>query len=442
MAEAETLVRKDGPEPPGRPGQPGQPEPHAYGSPFSPGYLGFVAANGFSAVGNSAWFVALTVVLTETASPTVTGAVLALCSLPALLGLLIGGAVVDRTGPRRVMVVADLLRCAVQAAAAVVAWLGHLSVPVFVAVLLLTNLMDAFFMPASGALRPRLLPREHLLRGNSLFLLGARGGQALGGPVGALLMGVGGAALVAGFDAVSFAVSAVAVLLLRAPAVRQAVPTAAPSPGKAEDGGGPPPEGLPARIREGLRYIRGHRDLFWLIVLIGLSELASMGPVNVGLVLLADRYGTPLGVGALLTAFTLGAVASFLISTAWPTRRRSGGMVVVGVTGQGLLLAVLGLIGSFGPAVAVYFGLGMLSGLVGNVLGSLVQRWAAPEVRGRVMSVLNMTAFTAVPVGNLMLGVLVNAVGLPATMLLHGALAGLAALIAALRPAIGKARLD
>ncbi|MFE6051422.1 MFS transporter [Kitasatospora sp. NPDC056446] len=431
MAETETLTRKDGP---------GQPEQHAFGSPFHPGYLGFVVANGFSAIGNSAWFVALTVVLTEIASPTVVGAVLALSSLPALLGLLVGGAVVDRTGPRRVMIVADLLRCAIQAAAAVIAWAGHLSVVVFVAVLLLTNLMDAFFMPASGALRPRLLPREHLLRGNSLFLLGSRGGQAVGGPIGAVLMGAGGAALVAGFDAVSFAVSAVAVLLMRIPAVLRA--PAAPPEQAAPEAAAPPPEGLAARIREGLRYIRGHRDLFWLMVLIGLSELASMGPVNVGLVLLADRFGTPLGVGALLTAFTLGAVASFLITTAWPTRRRSGGVVVAGVAAQGLLLAGLGLVGSFVPAVVLYFGLGVLSGMVGNVLGSLVQRWSAPEVRGRVMSVLTMTAFMAAPVGNLLLGVLVNAVGLPATMVLHGAVAGLAAVIALVRPAIGRARLD
>ncbi|MER7756254.1 MFS transporter [Kitasatospora sp. NPDC097643] len=422
MAETETLARED------------EPEPVSYDSPFRLGYLGFVAANGFSAIGNSAWFVALTVLLTELASPTVVGAVLALSSLPSLAGMLIGGAVVDKVGPRKVMIVSDALRCAVQGAAAAVAYLADLSVAVLALVLLLTNLANAFFMPAAGALRPRLLPGEHLLRGNSLYSLGTRGGQALGGPVGALLIGLGGTALVAAFDAASFALSALAVFLVRVPALVRAAPAPA--------AGAPAQDGLGSRIREGLRYIRGHRDLLWLIVLIGLSELASMGPVNVGLVLLADQYGHPLGVGALLTAFTLGAVVSFLATVVWPTKRRSGGVVVYGVAAQAALLVVLGQLGSIVPAVAVYFGLGVLSGLVGNVLSSLVQLWSKAEVRGRVMSVLSMTVFIAAPLGNLMLGWFVQLMGLAATMALHGALAAAAAAIALVRPAIGRARLD
>ena len=65
------------------------------------------------------------------------------------------------------MVGTDLARCgAMLAAAGAVAVIGPV-VPVLVAVAAVLSLLNAFFVPASGALRPQLLPAKHLVRGNA-----------------------------------------------------------------------------------------------------------------------------------------------------------------------------------------------------------------------------------------------------------------------------------
>ncbi|MFJ9770752.1 MFS transporter [Kitasatospora sp. NPDC101157] len=415
---------------------------YTFRKPTQPGYLGFAASAGLSSLGDAAWFVGVTVALTDLVSPAVAGTILSLCSLPQLAGLLVGGAVADRVGHRRVMFTADVLRCAVLLVAGVAAFTVDLPIPAIIAVLVALTVLGAFFDPASGALRPELLPPDQMLRGNSIFLLGSRGGQAAGGPIGAALMAAGGFAAVAVFDAVSFAVSALAVRMTGPVKRIRAAEPAEPGPAAERDPAAPGRlRRLGTEIRFGLSYVGAQRDLLWLIVIIGISELACSGPVNIGLVLIAQEHGSATGAGVLLTAFTIGATGSYLLTSVWPIRRRAGLIAVAGLAAQALLTGILGYLSAFPATLAVYLGLGMLSGFIGNVFFSLIQRWAAKEVRGRVMSVLNVPLFVAASLGNMVMGVMVQSLGMGTTFLAHGLLDALAVLIA-LRPAIRSAHLS
>ncbi|MEV4643124.1 MFS transporter [Actinoplanes sp. NPDC049548] len=408
--------------------------------PLSPRYLAFVAGMGLSSLGDAAWYVALTWTLTRVSSPAVAGAVLALAGLPMLAALLAGGAVADRYGPRRVMVGTDLARCgAMLAAAGTVAVIGPV-VPLLVAVAAVLSLLNAYFVPASGALRPQLLPSRHLVRGNAAYLLGLRGGQAAGGPIGAALVDVGGIALVACVNAVSFVGSAMAVLLSRplAAATARLAPVA---PAQR-----PPPEARPpffAQVRAGLRYIARERRLRLLMVVAGLVELSNAGPLNIGVVLFARSAGTAAsGTGLLLTAFTAGATVSFLATLILPARRRAAPRLVAGILTQGACLVTLGLAGSLSWGVAAYFITGVSSGFVGITLVSLVQRWSATELRGRVMSIQALVIFASVPLGNLAIGSLIEWFGVAVTMCAHAILSCAAVAIVLATPALRGARLD
>jgi MFS family permease len=391
-------------------------------------YLGFIAGMTLSSLGDAAWYVALTWTLATAVSPAAAGALLALAALPRLVTLLVGGAVADRTGPRRVMVVTDVARAVVMVGAALAVLAIGPNVTVLVLAAAGLALLSAFFVPASGALRPQLLPESQLVRGNALYLIGLRGGQAAGGPLGALMLGIGGVALVAIANAATF--------LAAAGGVAKARPMAVPAPAVADR------PRLLAAIGEGLRYVGRQRRILLLMLVIGLSELGCAGPLNLGLALLAEATGADAtGAGLLLTAFTVGATISFLIALAWPARGRAGLVVGAGLLGQAVSLSMLAGITSFGWQLAAYVLLGLTSGTVGVVLVSLLQRFSDADVRSRVMSIQALLGFAAVPLGNVLIGVLIQLTGLQVTMLAHAAMCAAAFVVVALTASLRSASL-
>ncbi|OLF07037.1 hypothetical protein BLA60_29330 [Actinophytocola xinjiangensis] len=402
--------------------------PGTRSGPLSARYLSFVAAVGLSAIGDAAWMIALASTVVGVAGPATAGAVLALAGLPRIVTMLVGGAVADRRGPARVMVGTDLGRCVVMLGAAGAVLVTGPSVPVLVAAAAGLTLLSAFFVPASGALRPLLLPERDLVRGNTLYLVGLRAGQAAGGPVGAWLVGLGGVVAVAVANAASFLVSALAVSRFREKAPEPRTTT------------GPR---FVTRVAEGFRHVMGHRDLRRLVLVVGLAELASAGPVNIGLVLVADEIGAGLsGAGLLLTAFTVGATVAFGWGLVRPVGRRAGPVALVSLVAQAVVLVALGQVQATVAALACYGLLGLLSAQLGVVLVSQIQRGAETAVRGRVMSIMSLVVFAAPPLGNAVIGGAIEWFGLTTTMVAHGALALVAAAVYGSARALREARLD
>lgn len=396
--------------------------------PLSASYLTFVSATGLSSLGDAAWMLALTTTLIGVSSATTAGLLVALAGVPRVIALLGGGVAADRYGPVRVMVWADLLRCAVMVVAAGVVLAVEPTAAVLAVVAAALTVLGAFFVPASGALRPLLLPEEHLVRGNALYLIGLRTGQAAGGPVGAALLGLGGVAAVAAANAASFLVSAAAVARSR--------PEGHVAPQRDR-------VSVRTRIAEGLRHVAGDPALRTLVAVIGLVELAAAGPVNIGLVLLAHSIGAGnTGAGLLLTAFTVGATLAFVFTLVHPVGRRAGPVLVLVVCAQAVVLAALGVLGTLPALLGGYGVLGLLTALSGVVLTSLIQRRTPAPVRGRVMSIMSLVVFGAPLLGNAAIGAAIDLFGLTTTMALHGLSAVVAVCVYASSPVLRGARLD
>lgn len=395
--------------------------------PLSASYLTFVSATGLSSLGDAAWMLALTTTLITVSSATTAGLLVALAGVPRVIALLGGGVAADRYGPVKVMVWTDLARCAVMVAAAGVVLVVEPTAAVLAVVAAALTVLGAFFVPASGALRPLLLPDEHLVRGNALYLIGLRTGQAAGGPVGAALLGLGGVAAVAVANAASFLVSAAAVARSR------------------PEGPVPRRERIAIRtsIAEGLRHVAGDPALRTLVLVVGLVELAAAGPVNIGLVLLAHSIGAGApGAGLLLTAFTVGATVAFLFTLARPVGRHAGPLLVLAVCAQALALGALGVLGTLPALLGGYGVLGLLTALSGVVLTSLIQRRTPAPVRGRVMSIMSLVVFGAPLLGNALIGVSIDLFGITTTMALHALSALVAVCVYASSPVLRGARLD
>ncbi|WP_432167061.1 MFS transporter [Streptomyces sp. bgisy031] len=349
--------------------------------------LRWLAAYTASVTGDVTYFLALTWAATRAAGPSPAGFVITAAALPRALLMLGGGVVADRFGPRRVAITSDATRCLVILAAAAAALHTSPSLWLLIAVAVVFGVVDAVFMPAVGALPPRLTAPEQLARVQGMRGLSIRLsnfiGPLLAGAVLAL-SGVAGTFTVAG---VLFAASLVLLLTIRMRPL---------TPGSDEQ---PVPGTARQDLIDGLRYIRRHRMLAPLITVIGLSEMCFSGPVGAGLVLLADERGWgAAGMGWIASAFSIGGATAGLLLTV-SARIPRAGLVMSGalfVTAAGTV--ALGHAPSL-PA-AVLFGalVGLTSGITMAVTSALVQTEVDPHYLGRVTAVTTLGTLGLAPV--------------------------------------------
>ncbi|WP_019885484.1 MFS transporter [Streptomyces purpureus] len=350
-----------------------------------PNVLRWVAAYTASTLGDSVYHLALSWAAVRGGTPAEAGLVLAVSAVPRALLMLGGGVVADRFGPRRVVVVSDTVRCLVVLAVAASLFLSSPGLWFLAAVALVFGCVDALFMPAVGALPPRIAPRDQLARVQGLRGLAYRAGLVLGAPLGGLAVALGGAAAAFGTAALLFAFSLPLLLALRV----------APLPGdQAANAGGTAVRDL----ADGLRYIRRHQVLGPLMIVIALSDLGFVGPLNVGLALLSDARGWgAAGIGWVLAGFGTGAGAASLLLTVRGRIPRAGAVMAWTITLGAVSIAALAYVPLLPVAVAVALCVGLLAGLSGALCGALTQTECDPAYLGRVTSVSHFFSLGVAP---------------------------------------------
>lgn len=334
-------------------------------------------------------------------------------TLPLVIFILIGGTFSDRYDRRRLMIGADLLRGLAIGAMGILSISGALELWHMALFMALVGLGDAFFNPASTAIVPDLLPEEKLPQANAINgilrrLMISIVGPALAGFVIAVF-GPGPAFVV---DALTFAVSAVAVFAIRAR------PHARP---KSELG----IRQTLGDIGEGLSYVR-RRPWIWATLLSAmLSLLVFFGPVQVIVpFLVKNRLG--LGPEALGTIFAVGGVGSIImaigIGQLGLPRRRVTVMFVAWTFGI-TAMAVYGVMTALWQALLVAAFTHALFELGQVIWTTMLQQMVPRQLLGRVSSVDWLVSIGLVPLSYALTGPASELFGAGPTMV-YGALAG------------------
>ncbi|MGW2374330.1 MULTISPECIES: MFS transporter [Kitasatospora] len=342
--------------------------------------------------------------------------------------VLLGGAVADRFGARRVMLAGDAVMLAATVALAL-AVAGDRGVPLWllVAAAAVIGTVDAFYLPASGSMPRRLVPADRLPRALALRQAGGQSAVLLGAPLGGLLVAVGGLAGAAAADAVSF--GAVLLVLLRVRPAQDRSGSALPARA-----------GLLGEAAAGVRLALGDPLLRAALLLTGAAAGALLPVVSLLGPLLARAHGWAAGTAGLVTGGQAAGVLAVAALVAW-----RGGLPRAGVgAAAGLCTASVGvalLALSAGPAGAVTGSTvtGIGSGLFACHLGPLVLGGAPASHLSRVQALLTLVQSLALVLSTGLLGALADATGAALPTLLCAlatATAGLAALaIPALRRA-------
>jgi MFS family permease len=156
-------------------------------------------------------------VLDITGSKTDIGLVLAARSLPMVVFLLAGGIWADRLPRHRVMVAADLVSGASQAAVALLLILGEAEIWHLAALGVVNGSATAFFFPASQGIVPQTVPAALLQQANALLRLVFNTSFIAGAAIGGLLVAAFGSGTAIAFDAAAYAAGAVFVGAMRLP---------------------------------------------------------------------------------------------------------------------------------------------------------------------------------------------------------------------------------
>ncbi|MFF6959914.1 MFS transporter [Streptomyces sp. NPDC008317] len=347
--------------------------------------LRWLTAYTASVTGDLLYFLALTWAATRVAGPSQVGLVIAAGALPRAVLMLGGGAVADRFGPRKIAVASDATRCAVILAAALMLVATTPGLWLLVPVALVFGVVDAVFMPAVGALPPRITTHDQLARVNGMRGLSIRLSNAVGPLLAGVVLAAGGAA--GAFTAAGVLFAASLALLLT---VRTAEPVAVRESER------------PSLLREsaeGLRYIRRHALLGPLVVVVGLSEMCFSGPVAAGLVLLADERGWGAsGMGWVASAFSVGAAGAAMLLTVGSGPPRAGLVMFCALLLTAAGTAALGYAPTLASAVVLGAVVGVGSGLTSTLTGALVQTVTEPRYLGRVTAVTTLCALGLAPV--------------------------------------------
>jgi MFS family permease len=357
-------------------------------------------------------------------SPTALSLVGVAWTLPLAAFVLVGGVVTDRVDRRRVMIAADLLRVLAAGAIGLLSLTGTVELWHLILLAVVFGTGEAFFGPAFTSIVPQIVPRHLLLEANSLdqfirplaFMLV---GPALGGWIVAAL-GPGEAFLL---NAASFAVSAVAVYLMR--------------PRPLPRGGGERP-GLVRELREGLAFVRAHAWLWATLLAAAIFLLAYWGPIDV---LVPFRVRNDLGGGAddfglVLACGGIGSIlAALFVGQRGLPRRHITFMYLAWTLGS---FALVG----FGLATAVWQmmvislaeGAFFTAGLV--VWGTLVHTLVPAGLLGRVTSLDWFMSTSLVPVSFALTGPIAGSIGVETTLVAAGIAAAAATLVCLFIPGV------
>jgi MFS family permease len=356
----------------------------------------YFAALAQSSLGTGAGYVALLLVaLDRFDSPWAIGLVLLADVVPAMFLGPLFGAVADRWSRRGAVVLGDILRA--------VAFLGIVLIDGFVGTFLLALVAGAgtaLFTPAALASLPSLVTERRIPAATSLFGAIADFGFIAGPAVAGAVLLAGGPELILAANAVTFAISAVALALLRF----GEAPVSEDAPGARHS--------IFRDARAGIVATAGMAGLRLVLVASG-AALIFGAIFNVGQPLLAqDELGSSdAGFAVLVTSYGLGFLGGTLSGSrggdvALLRRRYLTGafLMALGFAASGLAPAVAAAVVTF---LAAGYGNGML--LIYERL--LIQALVPDVLAGRVFGIRDSLTAWAFALGFLTGPLLLDAIG-------------------------------
>jgi len=351
----------------------------------------------------------------QTGSATILATATLIAMLPQIVLGPFAGALVDRWNRRIIMIVADggiaiatILLVYLFASEQVQIW--HIYV-----IMMIRSLGGAFHYPAMQASTSLMVPEKHLTRisGANQTLMGAI--NIIAPPTGALLLEILPMQGVLSIDIGTALLAILPLLFIHIPQpVREEETTEGQISGS-----------FMKDVREGLRYVASWPGLLAILIMATLINFL-LTPTSALMPLLVTKH---FGLGALEfglmdSAWGFGVIIGGLVLSAWGGFKRKVVTSMMGITGIGLGIIVVGFTPSnmYWLAIAAMAFTGIMNPITNGPLFALVQSTVKPEMQGRVMALIISAATAMSPLSLMVAGPVSDAIGIRIWFWLGGVL--------------------
>ena len=344
-------------------------------------------------------------------TPQELGIVLATYGVPRVGTLLLGGLLSDWLRPRRVMLLADIMRALLVGVLVVLVFTGRTGVLPLCAVAAPLGAFAGLFLPAYYAVLPEILGADALQAGNALntssLQLALLIGSGLAGVVVSRLQS--GPAFVV--DALTFVVSALTLILMRGEHRPAEAVTAQKEQALAQEASGG--ESTFAQDITFWRLIRTWRLLQVAFLVIVFGNFLFNGLFEVALPTLArDQFMSGAGgYGLLLAMFGAGSLLGGLLAGSLGKIAHRGLLMLTCIMTLGVLYSFVPFAGGL-PGAALLIGCaGLTNGMLTVLAFTVMQQQAPPHLLGRLLGIFLFASLGLYPLSVALVGVVSSHVG-------------------------------
>jgi MFS family permease len=345
-----------------------------------------MAGGTISMLGDQFTLIALPwLVLQMTGDPLALGLVLAVMGVPRAIFILVGGALVDRYSPKRVMMLSKYANAFLLGLLSLLVLSHQVTMPIVYALALGIGLASAFSIPAGTAMLPSVVALDQLHLANGI-MMSTRVLTSLAGPLlaGVLIAFSGhdasaiadsrGLGIAFAFDALTFAATIWTLHQVRmhASAVRAA------------------PERVLRAVAGGIAMVWRDREMRAAFLYWGAISLVVGGAMQVAMpVLASSRLGGAAALGLVMGGHAAGSLLGMTLSSIKSNLRIGtlGTTLLAADAAAGLVLMLMGGVDAAWQATALMLVLGALSGFMQVAVFTWIQRRVPRDMLGRTMSI-------------------------------------------------------
>jgi DHA3 family macrolide efflux protein-like MFS transporter len=398
--------------------------------PWAPRFFTIWTGQAFSLLGSQLVSFAVIWWLTKT---TGSATILATASLVGLLPQVIlgpfTGTLVDRWSRRITMIVADSLIALATVVLAILFAMGHVQIWQVYTLLFIRSVCGGFHWPAMQASTTLMVPKELFARIQGLNQMLQGGMSIASAPLGALLLAwipMGWILMIDVFTAM-LAVTPLFFFQIPQPERRDLQPEAQGKSSFWQD------------FRAGFRYVWGWPGLMLIGVMATVINFL-LTPAFSLLPILVTRHfnGQAIQLATLESFSGIGFIVGGLILSAWGGFKRRVVTCLLGLIATGIGCLVMGLLPptAFIFAVATLLYIGIVNPIVNGPLMAAVQAAVAPEMQGRVFTLIGTMAAGMSPIGLIIAGPIADRLGVQTWFIIGGIVTGLMGIFGFFIPAI------
>ncbi|MFI7709359.1 MFS transporter [Nonomuraea sp. NPDC049480] len=260
--------------------------------------------------------------------------------------------------------------------------------------------------PAVRAMIPQIVPGEHLMRVNGIFHT-IQSAMALLAPAAAgAIFAVSGIVPVFFLDVITALIGIAMLGKVSVPALQR---VAEASTTYRQD------------LVEGMRYLRTHRIVRWLLSVYAITFLLTVAPSYVTPLMVARTFGTEEWLLTVLElAFSAGMLLGGVLMSTVLAKRGRIGLILVATYGFGAVTVAMGLSTNVWVFYGFMFAFGLLAPLLGAPFTTLIQERVEPGMHGRVFSYVSIVSALATPVSMVVFGPLADLVSVQVLLIAAG----------------------